>query len=362
MAHKVFICHSAKDKLVADAACAALEAHRIPCWIAPRDILAGEEYGASIIDALDECQIVLLIFSLNANNSSQVRREIERAVSKEKILVPYRIEDVLPSRAMEFALMNTHWLDALTPPMEHRLNDLCDTISRLIQKHAVTEPLWQPPATAASAMPLPSAMPHQVPSAPVPAPTAMPGTPVKLEGSFKFFGRGKVGLLFRLGCINLGLACIFVDLSNLKVFSGDNIGFLYGAALGWFPINACAFFILARTRLRAYSPRTRSVMDAFRLWRALWWAGLGKRVPADAFWSEDGGKAAISFAVADGSWEDPDTVKKYQVYAAATARVIGSNPLTCHLLDKNLIIRLTFTISLQDGKWAPDEPLVASLR
>lgn len=145
MAHKVFICHSSKDKLVADAACAALEAQRIPCWIAPRDILAGEEYGKSIVDALASCQIVLLIFSAHANDSPQVRREIERAVSKGKIIVPFRIEDVLPSDAMEFALGNTHWLDALTPPMEHYILQLCDTISRLIQKHAVAEtPLWKP--------------------------------------------------------------------------------------------------------------------------------------------------------------------------------------------------------------------------
>jgi len=120
MAHKVFICHSSKDKPVADAACAALEAQRISCWIAPRDILAGIEYGDAIIEALSECQIVLLIFSQAANGSPQVRREIERAVSKEKIIVPFRIENVLPSNAMEFALSNTHWLDALTPPWSAR--------------------------------------------------------------------------------------------------------------------------------------------------------------------------------------------------------------------------------------------------
>jgi WD40 repeat protein len=146
MAHRVFICHSSKDKQVADAACAALEAQRIPCWIAPRDILAGEEYGKSIVDALGSCQIVLLIFSHEANNSPQVRREIERSVSKGKIIVPFRIEDVLPSDAMEFALGNTHWLDALTPPMERYLLQLCDTISRLIERHTPVEsPLWSPP-------------------------------------------------------------------------------------------------------------------------------------------------------------------------------------------------------------------------
>ena len=144
MAHKVFICHSSKDKQIADAACAALEAQRIPCWIAPRDILAGDEYGKSIVDALTCSQIVLLIFSSDANKSPQVRREIERAVSKGKIIVPFRIEDVMPSDAMEFALSNTHWLDALTPPLERYLVQLCDTISRLIQRSEAEAPLWQP--------------------------------------------------------------------------------------------------------------------------------------------------------------------------------------------------------------------------
>jgi hypothetical protein len=138
MAHKVFICHASNDKQVADAACAALEAQRIPCWIAPRSILAGEEYGKAIVDALGACEIVLLIFSGHANHSPHVRREIERAVSKGKIIVPFRIEDVLPSDAMEFAIGNTHWLDALTPPLERYLSELCTTISRLIPTQALS--------------------------------------------------------------------------------------------------------------------------------------------------------------------------------------------------------------------------------
>ncbi len=139
MAHKVFICHSSQNKPIADAACAALEAQRIPCWIAPRDIIGGEEWGEAIINALSDCQVVLLIFSLHANNSPQVRREIERAVHKQKIIVPFRIEDVMPSRAMEYALGNTHWLDAITPPMERRLAELCATISHLLQRQQSAE-------------------------------------------------------------------------------------------------------------------------------------------------------------------------------------------------------------------------------
>ena len=163
MAHKVFICHSAKDKRIADVACAALEQRRIPCWIAPRDILAGEEYGKSIIEALASCQIVLLIFSAHANDSPQVRREIERAVSKGKIIVPFRIEDVMPSDAMEFALSNTHWLDALTPPLERYLLELCDTIARLIQKNKTAEtPQWKPQETAAETVVEPEPSPARI--------------------------------------------------------------------------------------------------------------------------------------------------------------------------------------------------------
>ncbi|WP_348263917.1 TIR domain-containing protein [Telmatobacter sp. DSM 110680] len=151
MAHKVFICYSSHDKQVADAACAVLEAQRISCWIAPRDILAGEEYGKSILSAISSCQVVLLIFSAHANSSPQVRREVERAVSKGKILVPFRIEEVLPSDALEYALGNTHWLDALTPPLERYLVQLCDTIGRLIYKKKITEPpLWKRTETPAS--------------------------------------------------------------------------------------------------------------------------------------------------------------------------------------------------------------------
>jgi hypothetical protein len=166
MAHQVFICYSSKDKLVADAACAALEAQRIPCWIAPRDVLGGEEYGKAIIEALSACQFVLLIFSRHANDSAQVRREIERAASKEKIIVPFRIEDVLPSDAMEYAIGNTHWLDAITPPMERRLAELCETISRLNLRQKGAGPMWQPqeiPPTTAQVVPEPKAGGRKLP-------------------------------------------------------------------------------------------------------------------------------------------------------------------------------------------------------
>lgn len=130
--HEVLISYSKKDKLWADAACAALEAHGIRCWIAPRDIMPGTEWGASIIAGIDGCKVMVVIFSASANESPQVRREVERAISKELTVVPCRVEDVRPVGAMEYALGNTHWLDVFTPPVERQMKRLAESVRALL--------------------------------------------------------------------------------------------------------------------------------------------------------------------------------------------------------------------------------------
>jgi hypothetical protein len=132
MAHDVLISYSNKDKRVADAVCAALEARGIRCWIAPRDILPGYQYGKAIIRAINGARVLVLIFSSNSNKSQQVIREVERSVSKGLPIIPFRIEDVLPTEDMEFFVSAAHWLDAWTPPLEPHLNQLAESVSSLL--------------------------------------------------------------------------------------------------------------------------------------------------------------------------------------------------------------------------------------
>jgi hypothetical protein len=141
MPFDAFISYSSKDKVSADAACAMLESAGVRCWIAPRDILPGGEYGAAIIDAIDQCRLMVLIFSSNANDSRQIHREIERAVAKGVPIVPVRIEEVAPTRSMEYFLGAIHWLDALTPPIEKHLHQLSDTVKAILQADASHSPL-----------------------------------------------------------------------------------------------------------------------------------------------------------------------------------------------------------------------------
>ena len=133
MSFDTFISYSSKDKTTADATCNALESAGIRCWIAPRDIRAGIEYAAGIMEGIDACRVMVLIFSANANASPQIHREIERAVSKGLTIIPFRIEEIAPTKAMEYYLGSIHWLDALTPPLAQHLGVLVEQVKANLQ-------------------------------------------------------------------------------------------------------------------------------------------------------------------------------------------------------------------------------------
>lgn len=130
--HDIFISYSSKDKPVADAVCAHLEARKIKCWIAPRDLLPGILYQEGIIRAIEESRIMVFIFSSHSNSSPHIIRELTKAVSSGVIIIPFRIEDILPSKAMEYLISAPHWLDAITPPLEAHIRTLGDTIEGLL--------------------------------------------------------------------------------------------------------------------------------------------------------------------------------------------------------------------------------------
>lgn len=132
MANDVFISHSSKDKLVADAVCATLESGGIRCWVAPRDVTPGVNWSGALIQAISDARIMVLVFSSNSNHSPQVMREAERAVSKGIPILTLRMEDVKPSDDMEFFISATHWLDAMTPPVEQHLQRLARSVSVLL--------------------------------------------------------------------------------------------------------------------------------------------------------------------------------------------------------------------------------------
>jgi hypothetical protein len=136
MAHDVFISYCSEDKPIADAVCATLEGQGTRCWIAPRDILPGTDWGEAIVDAINESKAMLLVFSSKANASPQIKREVERAVHRGIPLIPVRLDDALPSKSLEYFISTPHWLDALTPPLESHLQRVAQAVKALLQRLA----------------------------------------------------------------------------------------------------------------------------------------------------------------------------------------------------------------------------------
>jgi formylglycine-generating enzyme required for sulfatase activity len=146
MAHDVFISFSREDKAIADAACAILEARRIRCWIAPRDVQPGIPYPQSIMEGIRGSRVLVLILSARSNTSKHVMREVERAVNCEIPVVPLRIEDVSLSGSLEYLVGSLHWLDALTPPLERHVETLARVVQAILAEFRGEETCAGPPS------------------------------------------------------------------------------------------------------------------------------------------------------------------------------------------------------------------------
>jgi|GEM_PF-2870450 len=132
MAQDVFISYSNKDKPIADAICANLEAAGVRCWIAPRDIDPGEDWPAAINQAITRSRIMVLVFSHNSNSSDDVSRELILAANSKLVIIPFKIDNVEPEPGKQYYLARTHWLDAMNPPTREQISMLVETVKKLI--------------------------------------------------------------------------------------------------------------------------------------------------------------------------------------------------------------------------------------
>jgi len=128
MAHDVFISYSVKDRKTADAICHTLEENNIRCWYAPRDIRSGTSWTAAIMNGIADSRVMILVWSSSSNASPDVTREVHHAFRKNVAVIPFRIEDIAPTKEMEYYLEAVQSLDASTLPLEDNLQRLVEHI------------------------------------------------------------------------------------------------------------------------------------------------------------------------------------------------------------------------------------------
>jgi TIR domain len=153
MARDVFVSYSVPDRDCAFEVVNRLEARGLSVWIAPRDISPAAEWAEEIIDAISAARLMLLVFSSHSNASPQVRREVERAVHKQIPVLPFRIEDIVPSKSLEYFLSSQHWFDGFTGSRDTQYERLCNHIVARLNAAAEIPPSATPASAAAPVAP-----------------------------------------------------------------------------------------------------------------------------------------------------------------------------------------------------------------
>ena len=108
----VFISYSSKDADVANAVRMVLQQNGIDCWMAPESIHAGGDYSNDIPDAIEKCDIFLLILSANSQGSNWVPKELDLAISNRKPVVPFQIDNEAIVKSFNFRLSNIQRIEA----------------------------------------------------------------------------------------------------------------------------------------------------------------------------------------------------------------------------------------------------------
>jgi hypothetical protein len=136
MKKRVFVSYSSPDQAKAEQIRQALEFVGITCWIAPRDLAAGTQWGAGIVDAINDCEAVLVVFSAASNGSPQVAREMELAVSKRRPLIPVRVADDQPTNDMQYFLGVSHWFNAYAKPLDSYLPEIVTAVQNVLARES----------------------------------------------------------------------------------------------------------------------------------------------------------------------------------------------------------------------------------
>ena len=104
----VFISYEKHDAVAANDLCAYLEKNGHACWIAPRDIVAGENYAGEIIRGVKGSSAFIVICSAHTKDSGHVLNEVSIAFDKKIQIIPYCIEDTALGDNMDYYLAAIH--------------------------------------------------------------------------------------------------------------------------------------------------------------------------------------------------------------------------------------------------------------
>jgi hypothetical protein len=127
----VFVSYSRRDEQVVTQFSDALRGSGLRVWM-DTSIQFGEEWRASIADAIGRSRLMLVVYSSRADQSAEVAKEVAVAASLELPIVPVRIEERAPRGALLYEMARLHWVDCV-PPTRQRMEAIALALIDLLK-------------------------------------------------------------------------------------------------------------------------------------------------------------------------------------------------------------------------------------
>ena len=108
--NSVFISYSSKDIEVVTRIVEELDLMGVPYWKAPEMIPAGSSYAREIPQAIQNCNVFLLVLSPFSQASIWVEKEIDNAICNRKKIIPFKIREVELNDTFRFYLNNVQMI------------------------------------------------------------------------------------------------------------------------------------------------------------------------------------------------------------------------------------------------------------
>lgn len=138
MKYDVFISYKSQSINVVKAIVHVLENEDIRCWYAPRDLdshSAGKDYDDKIVEAITECQLLVVVLSNAALNSDWVKAEVALAQKQKKLVIPYVVSELQVENGLRMRLESKHWIDAYPNP-ERKFSLLLKNVKLVLNNSA----------------------------------------------------------------------------------------------------------------------------------------------------------------------------------------------------------------------------------
>ncbi len=114
--YDIFISYSRRDSETVLPVVKNLESEGYTVWIDVYGIESNEQFKEKIVSVIENSTVMIFFSSKDSNNSSYTAKEIGIAISRQKPIIPIKLDNTRYNRSVEFDLININFLDYAASP------------------------------------------------------------------------------------------------------------------------------------------------------------------------------------------------------------------------------------------------------